>query len=501
MAEPTEEKPIAEIPEEEEDFDFAQMGGDEVNALLKDDEDEFWNSFDDDEEEQSFEETLVEEDEDEKLPEELFPDTNIIKADSGGAPSAEPELSPSQPASEQQPLQEPLRQDPPMEEPAPDPEPVLPPETPAAPESPVQNQVPKAEEVPPVMSGDELMQKLDNMEETLKQHEEELKETEKMKSVLDMEKFAQDLQEQQQAFAEELRKENQQMIQDTVEKTVDEKLSDVVDGYGEEEFPVEEELLDDLNNDIDIVPAADEDFIEDSIDEKTVDSFEDELEDENLDEELSGENQLNTENEQDAVNQMLDEETPIVTVVEHDGIQELQVQDSIDADVLATAVERLNSPEPIVEGVDSGCNNDILNKIERILSDPEVERQYADQIELFKKLRVLSKFLPDSQKNSFLSCKMRVLMEYIISKMSGKPGLLVTAESLLKSGVLGPEYESQLFNSDPAPITDSLVVDVLLTMKDLAGNLEDKDLVQSLYVSIDGILEQIELEEQKKEIF
>ena len=347
------------------------------------------------------------------------------------------------------------------------------------------------------------------------------------------------------------------MIQETVEKTVDEKLQDVVEIISDDKFPNDEELfedvtsiddaenssmddiMDDFGEEIDDIISDEETSKEENEEEK--ESSVEEISDEDIKEEeecfscvddFLGENELssnsednifedeevveqsteeNTEDEEDfptveifdAVGKededkggLYDEEDQFVTVVENNGIQEIQVQPSMEEDVLKTAVERLNSNEPIVQD-----DTDILEKIEKILSNPESEKEHKAEIELFKKLRVLSKFLPESQKNDFYSCKMKLVIEYIISKMSGKPGLLLTTESLLKSGVLGKEYESQLFNSDPAPISDSLVVDVLLTMKELARGLEDKELYTSLIVNIDSLLEAIEIQEQKNKIF
>ena len=72
----------------------------------------------------------------------------------------------------------------------------------------------------------------------------------------------------------------------------------------------------------------------------------------------------------------------------------------------------------------------LLPKIERILEDDELALQYTSELELFKKLLDLCEFLPEDIKKEFLTSKVRLQIEYVIAKMSGKPGLLKTAHSL-----------------------------------------------------------------------
>ncbi|MCR5285326.1 MAG: tetratricopeptide repeat protein [Treponema sp.] len=146
----------------------------------------------------------------------------------------------------------------------------------------------------------------------------------------------------------------------------------------------------------------------------------------------------------------------------------------------------------------------MLEKIERILSDDSVAEEYKDEIELFKKIKVFSQFIPESEKNSFVSNRMRLVIEYIISRMSGKPGLLNTATALIKSGVLGEEYLSHLQNIEvysETQLPNSLLYKVLLDMKNLSKFLDDKALVSAMEASLDNILERIELEDRKSQIF
>ena len=143
----------------------------------------------------------------------------------------------------------------------------------------------------------------------------------------------------------------------------------------------------------------------------------------------------------------------------------------------------------------------IIKKIEEKLSDPEAAKTNAEQIELFKSLKVLASCMPDNQKDSYISCKIRMVLEYLIAKLSGRPGLLITAEALLESGVLGQEYSSKLEETSDEDLSNELIKHVITYMKKLAGQLEDSALSSALCTSADSILEKIELENSKSQIF
>ena len=171
------------------------------------------------------------------------------------------------------------------------------------------------------------------------------------------------------------------------------------------------------------------------------------------------------------------------------------VEESVTTEVPETADATDTAEENFITA------DDMLGKIERILNDNDYAKSCEAELELFKRLRTLSNFLPEREKNSFDCCRMRMVIEYIISKMSGKPGLLITAESLIKSGVLGDEYNRQLEDSSDEELSNDLICHVIKDMKTLAQGLEDKYLCTALCVSADGILEQIALRNQKSQIF
>ena len=177
----------------------------------------------------------------------------------------------------------------------------------------------------------------------------------------------------------------------------------------------------------------------------------------------------------------------------------INIGDTVEASVTTEVPETADATDTAEENFITA--DDMLGKIERILNVNDYAKSCEAELELFKRLRTLSNFLPEREKNSFDCCRMRMVIEYIISKMSGKPGLLITAESLIKSGVLGDEYNRQLEDSSDEELSNDLICHVIKDMKTLAQGLEDKYLCTALCVSADGILEQIALRNQKSQIF
>ena len=209
--------------------------------------------------------------------------------------------------------------------------------------------------------------------------------------------------------------------------------------------------------------------------------------------------------------EMTEEESPAVE--EPAAVEESPAEVSLSEDPFAVVDDFATDEEPVVEetaaeeespsapAASSSEYKQIIKKIEEKLSDPEAAKTNAEQIELFKSLKVLASCMPDNQKDSYISCKIRMVLEYLIAKLSGRPGLLITAEALLESGVLGQEYSSKLEETSDEDLSNELIKHVITYMKKLAGQLEDSALSSALCTSADSILEKIELENSKSQIF
>ena len=145
---------------------------------------------------------------------------------------------------------------------------------------------------------------------------------------------------------------------------------------------------------------------------------------------------------------------------------------------------------PVTEDSEECCDTstaeETLKKIQDSLVNQEVACENAEKIEMFKKLRDLCTFLPADDKNAQNAGHNLVLMDYIIAKMSGKPGLLETVQSLKDSGALGPQENATENFSDG---TESEMVEkVLNKMKNLAKDLQDKTLSSALCECADSVL-------------
>ena len=176
-----------------------------------------------------------------------------------------------------------------------------------------------------------------------------------------------------------------------------------------------------------------------------------------------------------------------------------EVDDVADIDFDAIEDEAVEEAE-----TDSGSllssAKELLPTIEKVIEDDEEAIVNAPQIDMFRKLLSLSEYLPDDEKEKFRSGKQRMQMEYLISKMSGKPGLLKTSQSLRKAGVLG-EVADNLHSGENGNVSNQEIKDVIGIMKKLSASLDDKNLAKALCSSADNVLEKIELEDKKSQIF
>lgn len=201
-------------------------------------------------------------------------------------------------------------------------------------------------------------------------------------------------------------------------------------------------------------------------------------------------------------------------VIEEQQKTKLQIEKVIPSEpeeVFATSdklFEESESPsvgEPSLESEPTVSN--LLPAIEKIIADDDLASENAEKVELFKKLLSMSEYLSEEEREEFLRGKPRMQMEYLVAKLSGKPGLLKTAKSLIKSGVLGEDYV--LSDENPAEnkaasentVSNSTITSVIRTMEKLSANLSDENLSKALCVFADSVLEQIELHESKVRIF
>ena len=78
----------------------------------------------------------------------------------------------------------------------------------------------------------------------------------------------------------------------------------------------------------------------------------------------------------------------------------------------------------------------VATEIEQLLDNPVMPEENTAILGLFQELKRLCEYLPQEEKNGFNSSMKALQMEYIISKLSGKPGLMELAENIREKGLV-----------------------------------------------------------------
>lgn len=125
----------------------------------------------------------------------------------------------------------------------------------------------------------------------------------------------------------------------------------------------------------------------------------------------------------------------------------------------------------------------ILPLVENMLINKEDAAKFSKEVALFNSIKEMSASLPAELKEDFMTGRMRVLLDFIIAKLSGKPGLLRTTVSLKKSGIFGKEEDESLTDAEQYAQNYSekdLVKKVLSDMRMMAMSLHDRELATGL---------------------
>ena len=521
-------------PQEEEDFDFNQLGGNvPMQEALVEDEDEFFENLDNLEDLEDIEEAEEEKPEEPEKPMPVTFDGEALPVVEGGGGNSgaasedpddfdfgqfdkkdysDPEYDNSlfgndsedygagYPAQEKPVSQQPMGNPEPAYQEPQNPEPAY-----REPEYPPQYQKPDP-------YAEEMQKRLQD-------------------AMMQSSRFAMDTAMEAQKLAHQLADE-QEVLKNRLNEMEEKQASGFYNKQDElattpeeiETAPMTQEVMPEEAVAEDVLPD-DEAFVDEPISGDTIieDALADELTDaEPLDEPDTGSfvgNEMLTDDETESlIGEMGDEDYEAHFPIVDDILQELtqepedlipEVDDVSDIDFDAIEEEPAEEDETeVAEAVEviepeeekaAAPAEILLPAIEKVLEDDEEANENAPEIEMFKKLISLSDYLPEDEKEKFRTGKQRMQMEYLISKMSGKPGLLKTSQSLRKTGVLG---EVDAVTSDESGnISNQAIKDVIGIMKKLSADLEDKNLAKALCSSADNVLEKIELEDKKSQIF
>ena len=102
---------------------------------------------------------------------------------------------------------------------------------------------------------------------------------------------------------------------------------------------------------------------------------------------------------------------------------------------------------------------------------------------MFKKLRELLEYLPEYKKELFLKSRTRLLLDYIIARLSGEPGLYVTVNALIDTGVVKAWMSKEETEED----IETLIAKGLDVVRNLSQFLTDETLKEAINKVLDKI--------------
>lgn len=145
--------------------------------------------------------------------------------------------------------------------------------------------------------------------------------------------------------------------------------------------------------------------------------------------------------------------------------------------------------EKAEEAVEELVPQGILLEINRLLENKELLEKHGDLVGLFHEMKRLCEFLPKAKREGFHAGMKRMQMDYIISKLSGKPGLMTMAESLRDKGLVSvPDEKYDIVERFDEPAVSARVIGL---MRPLVQQLPDKNDALSLDGSLRNVLERL----------
>ena len=258
-----------------------------------------------------------------------------------------------------------------------------------------------------------------------------------------------------------------------------EKLEKVED----EKLKAETESESDKNSE-----EAEEDFGEaDLIPDDEIASPQEPTEEELIAEEEILEDDLLSEEENPESEEELLEEENTSLLNEEDLSDDSESEDFLeDVPDALQENEELESPTSAEEDLAMKRAVDMLPTISASIEDRSLLYKFREYLELFKTLRDMLDYLPPSQKKEFMMSKNRVMLDFIISKLSGKAGLFATSKALIRSGILHENENAR--GQDLEGV--ALAREVIDHLRELSGKLDDDYLRDALDTEALKLLEQ-----------
>lgn len=131
--------------------------------------------------------------------------------------------------------------------------------------------------------------------------------------------------------------------------------------------------------------------------------------------------------------------------------------------------------------------SDVLPKLSSFIDSSEEEAKFQKEIELFKRLRQFGEQLPFEQRAKFLAGRVRLLLDYIIARLSGRPGLLRTASEVRRQNNIQEKDMQIAINGN----NRRDIINVLKDMENLTFYLGDKNLSKALIVVAEEVVDKL----------
>ena len=142
--------------------------------------------------------------------------------------------------------------------------------------------------------------------------------------------------------------------------------------------------------------------------------------------------------------------------------------------------------EEVTEEVELTSPKSSLQSLVQSLQDALIAKKYENTSELFDVLDELCSYLPDSIKEKYLSSLDRLRLEYLRSKMTGKPGLMAIVEELRKKH---PEEFADF--DETKELTEEMIIKTFIYMNTLTKELPDKNIASLLGKHLDQAIRTI----------
>ena len=243
-----------------------------------------------------------------------------------------------------------------------------------------------------------------------------------------------------------------------------------------------------------------------SEDDSIPDDKEESLADENISQEPVWEN-LEEDNSTEGEINSADEDTAAVIEPEDDSaFSDTNILDETEQDDSGKAA---SGAEETAAAGDTGAENDDKSSasdssydefmeqvskmfpiISRILENKDDAKKYEREIALFKRLRAMGDILPEEKKYDFLCSHARLLLDYLIARLSGKPGLLITSKALRKTDVMHGMLD-EVSPEDENLYGRELILKVFADLQRLLPYLPDDNLSKALMNESETLIDRI----------